>query len=278
MQQKQTAALYLVITAILWSTGGFMIKGVDWSPMAVAGVRSLIAAFVMWIAFRKERLTFSKTQWGGALAECATVVLFVYATKLTTAANAILLQYTAPVYVALLGAWLLKEKTTVKDWLTIALVFVGMLFFFGDKVSPGGMLGNLCAIASGISFAFLYIFSRMQKNQSPHGSILLGNLLTFIISLPFLGGLSFSLLNILSILFLGVFQLGISYVLYTYAIKQVNALDAILITTIEPLLNPIWVFFIIGEQPGMFALIGGSIVLASILLRAYWTREQMADM
>lgn len=269
MISRKQAVLYLILTALLWSTGGVMIKWVDWNPLAVAGGRSLIAAIVMGIAFRNEKLSFSKAQWGGAIAYSATVSLFVTATKLTTAANAILLQYTAPVYVALLGGWLLGEKATRRDWLTIALVFGGMAFFFADKVSSGGMLGNLCAIGSGLSFSLISIFMRMQKEGSPYGSVLLGNILTFLVSIPFLGDISFTSPNVLAMLFLGVFQLGIAYVLYSHAIKQVNALEAIIITTLEPILNPVWVFFFIGEVPGMFALIGGGIVVTAIAMRSY---------
>lgn len=269
MISRKQAVLYLMLTALLWSTGGVMIKWVDWNPMAVAGVRSLIAAVVMGIAFRKEKLSFSKAQWGGAIAYSATVSLFVIATKLTTAANAILLQYTAPVYVALLGGWLLGEKATRRDWLTIVFVFGGMAFFFADKVSAGGMLGNLCAIGSGLSFSLISIFMRMQKEGSPYGSVLLGNGLTFLVGLPFLGNISFTSPNVLAMLFLGVFQLGLAYVLYSHAIKHVNALEAIIITTLEPILNPVWVFFFIGEVPGMFALIGGGIVITAIAMRSY---------
>lgn len=276
MEKNKLAALYLVMTAVLWSTGGFMIKWIDWNPIAVAGVRSLIAAAVMWVVFRKEKLTYSKALWGGAIAECATVILFVTATKLTTAANAILLQYTAPLYVAIFGAWLLNERTTRRDWFTLFLVCVGMVFFFGDKVSSGGMTGNLCAIASGMSFGFLYIFTRMQKDASPHGSILVGNVITFLFSIPFLGDVALTPANIGAILFLGIFQLGFAYILYSYAISHVKALDAILITTIEPILNPIWVFLLIGEVPGAYALMGGAIVLGAILLRGYLAKEQYA--
>ncbi|CUH95916.1 putative membrane protein [Propionispora sp. 2/2-37] len=274
MLDRKHAVIYLALTAIFWSTGGVMIKWVTWNPMAVAGMRSLIAALVIWFAFRHDKLSFTRAQWGGAIAYCATVSLFVIATKLTTAANAILLQYTAPVYIALLGGLLLGEKATRKDWLTIILVFGGMTFFFADKVTAGGMLGNLCAVASGLTFAFISIFMRMQKNEAPYGSVLLGNILTFVISIPFLQGVAIDYPNVGAILFLGVFQLGLAYVLYTHAIKHVKALDAVLITTLEPILNPVWVFFFIGEVPGLYALIGGLIVVGSIVMRSYLEKQE----
>ncbi|EIW19227.1 MULTISPECIES: DMT family transporter [Pelosinus] len=269
MTIKRKAIFGMALAAILWSAGGFLIKGIDWHPMSISGGRSLIAALVIGFAFRKENLSFSKSQWAGAVAYCACVTLFVVATKLTTAANAILLQYTAPIYVALLSGWLLGENVTRRDWFTILIVCCGMIFFFLDKVTAGGTLGNLFAIGSGITFALFILFMRMQKEASPYGSVLLGNLLTFAISLPFWSNNVIDAASITGITVLGVFQLGISYVLYSYAIRHVEALKATLITSIEPILNPIWVFLFFREQPGLYSMIGGFIVLAAITMR-YW--------
>lgn len=264
---RRQAVLSLALAAILWSLGGVLIKWTNWHPMAIAGGRSLISAGVIWLAFRQQQLTFSSTQWAGAAAYCSMVSTFVIATKLTTAANAILLQYTAPVYVALLGGWLLGERTTRRDWLTICVVFGGMLFFFLDKVSAGGMLGNLFGIASGVSFGLFVIFMRMQKDSSPFGSVLLGNILAFLISIPFFNEGDFTAANLAAVGFLGIFQLGLAYVLYTKAICHVRALEATLITTLEPILNPVWVFIFLGEVPGLYALLGGMIVVAAVTMR-----------
>lgn len=269
MTQKRKAVFCMALAAILWSAGGVLIKWIDWHPMSIAGGRSIIAAMVIWLAFRKEKLSFSKPQLAGAVAYCSCVTLFVIATKLTTAANAILLQYTAPIYVALLSGWLLGETVSRRDWYTIFFVCCGMLFFFLDKVTAGGMLGNLYAIASGVSFALFTLFMRMQKDGSPYGSVLLGNVLTFVLSLSFWSGNAMDVTNVIGISLLGVFQLGVSYVLYSYAIRYVEALEATLITSIEPILNPIWVFLLFSEQPGLYSMIGGLIVLSAITLR-YW--------
>lgn len=269
MTKRNQAVLYLLCTAIFWSTGGVGIKTVDWNPLAVAGVRSLLAAVVIGVAFRKEKSSFSPIVWGGALAYCVTMVLFVIATKLTTAANAILLQYTAPVYVALFSGRLLHEPASRRDWITIFCVFGGMIFFFLDKVSMNGMIGNLCAVASGVGFAFVFIFMRWQKDGSTYSSVFLGNLLTFLVSIPFLTDLSWSWQNELGMAYLGFIQLGVAYVLYTLAMRYVKALDAILITTLEPILNPIWVFLFLGEMPGNYALFGGAIVIGAIVIHGW---------
>lgn len=196
-----------------------------------------------------------------------TVILFVVATKLTTAANAILLQYTAPVYAALFGAWFLGERVAWLDWVIIAAVLGGMALFFLDCLTPGGLWGNICAIASGVSYAGLVTFLRKQKSGSPLESILIGNLLTALVGLPFMlqgppGSASW-----VGLIFLGVFQLGLSYVLYSAAIKYITALEAILVAVVEPILNPLWVFLVIGEAPGRWALLGGTVVLIAMTVR-----------
>ncbi len=268
VEVRSKAILFLFLSAILWSSGGLFIKMISWNPVAIAGLRSFIAMMVILAYVRRPRFTWAFPQIGGAVAYATTVTLFVVATKLTTAANAILLQYTAPVYVAFLGAWFLGERTRYFDWLTISVVIGGMVLFFFDRLFPGRLLGNLIAIVSGVSFAFFVLFMRMQKNESPAESVLLGNLLAGLVSLPFVFGSMPSGPTWLGVLFLGVVQLGLSYVLYSKAIRHVTALEAILIPSIEPILNPIWVFLVLGERPGKWALVGGSIVLVSVTFRS----------
>ena len=183
------------------------------------------------------------------------------------AANAILLQFTAPIYVAFLAAWLLKEKTRLYDWLTVFVVIGGMGLFFLDNLSMQGVWGNLIAAASGVTFALFTVFMRMQKDGSPLESVLLGNILTALIGLPFLSLAMPTSNGWLLLVGLGVVQLGIPYILFSRAIKHATALEAILIPIIEPLLNPLWVFLILGETPGMFALAGGVIVMAAVTTR-----------
>ncbi len=267
MEKRYRAIILLLAAAILWSSGGLLIKLVSWNPIAIAGVRSLIAFLVLFAFLRRPNLTWSFPQMAGAVAYCLTVTSFVTATKLTTAANAILLQYTAPVYVALLGAWLLGEETRWLDWTIIFLVMGGIGLFFFDHLTIGNLLGNGCAIFSGISFSFLIIFLRKQKDESPLGSILLGNLLTGLVGLPFVFESMPSPMSWAGLIFLGVVQLGLSYIFYSEAIKHVTALEAILISGIEPVLNPIWVFLILGEMPGKWALLGGLIVFISVTVR-----------
>ncbi|HYH04249.1 MAG TPA: EamA family transporter [Bacillota bacterium] len=266
--RHQKAIFYIICTALLWSTSGFLIKWVDWNPVAIAGVRSGIAALVMAAYCRHPKFTWSSAQIGGALAYTVTVILFVIATKLTTAANAILLQYTAPVYVAVFSFWLLGERISRFDWLTIALTLGGMVLFFQDNLSLGGWWGNMAAIGSGAAFAALCLFTRKQKHESSLESLLLGNLLTALVGLPFMfQGNPPGIQGWLALALLGIFQLGLAYILYAKAMKELTALEGILIPVIEPVLNPIWVFLLLDEVPGSKAVIGGLIILLAVTTR-----------
>ncbi len=262
------SVISLVVTAVLWSSGGVLIKLIDWNPLAIAGMRSAIAAALIMIVVRKPKFHFSPVQIGGAISFSATVICFVSATKLTTAANAILLQYTAPVYTALFAWRFLGERTSWVDWATIAVVFGGVTLFFLDDLSRGGYIGNILALLAGVAHAWLGLFLRKQKDASPYESILLGNMLTAVIGLPFMLGASLSILDWTGLALLGVFQLGFSYILYAYAIKRVRALDAMLIFMIEPILSPIWVFLVVGESPGRWAIVGGAVVIISVTIRS----------
>ncbi|MFZ5353029.1 MAG: DMT family transporter [Bacillota bacterium] len=267
LKERTKAVLLLAVTAALWSIGGLFIKLVDANPFVIAGVRSAISAIVLLAILKKPRFNWSLPQIGAGFACAATTILFVLANKTTTAANAILLQFTAPIYVALISSWFLKEKVKLSDWITIIFAIGGMGMFFYDNLSAQGMLGNLFAAASGLTFAMFTIFMRMQKNGSPTESVLMGNLITAAIGLPFLFTSVPDTSGWIYLVILGVFQLGIPYAIYSIAIKNATALEAILIPVIEPLLNPVWVFIFIGEVPSIIALAGGVIVLAAITVR-----------
>lgn len=268
------ALLFLALTATLWSTGGILIKSVQLHPLAIAGLRSLIGGILMILVHRffsrkQFHFVWTRAQWGAAISFALTVLLFVAATKLTTAANAIFLQYTAPIYVALLSVPLLKEKVTAIDWTVLVAIVGGMLVFFAEEVSPEHLAGNLIAIASGISFAGIAICLRLQKGKSTFESIILGHFMTAIVGAPFLlmgplpTGQDLGLIAVL-----GVFQLGLPYILYGYAIAHVTALEATLVPVIEPILNPVWVAVFRGETPSRYALIGGGIVLTAVLIHS----------
>lgn len=257
----------LIITALLWSSSGIGIKFIDWNPMAIGSARSGIAVIVIWAFFRKEKLSFNPTILCGAAAYAVMMLTFVAANKLTTAANAILLEYTCPIFVAIIGTLFLKEKPRFADCLALGMASLGMLLFFQDQMSAGGLLGNFLGILSGFAMAVMAVTMRHQKDGAPFGVVLLGNLFTFICGLPFLFDGSPGPVGWGALIALGCIQLGLSYSLYSLAIKQVTALESAIITMIEPILNPVWVFIFLGEKPGFWSLVGGGILLTAITLR-----------
>lgn len=268
MSERARASLLLAATALIWSSGGLAIKLVDLPPMAITGVRSALSALTLALIFRKNlRFTLTPARACAALSYAALLISNVAATKMTTAANAILLAYTAPVYVALLAPRLLGEKTRPADWLFIGVVLCGMVLFFLEQLSPEGLLGNLMAVGSGLCYAVFTLSMRAQKDASPVESVLLGHLLTACAGLPFLYGAQPSAEAWAGLLYLGVFQQGVSLALYVWCIKRLGALEAILIMTLEPVLNPVWVALGVGELPGFWPLLGGLVVLGAVTLR-----------
>jgi drug/metabolite transporter (DMT)-like permease len=260
--------LLLLATAILWSLGGVLIKSIDLTPVTIAGARSLIAAVIISLAMPGVVRKISWNTIPGAIAYSATVFLFVVATKLTTAANAIFLQYTAPIYIAMISPWFLGERTEWRDWLLVLLALSGVALFFFDQLSLQGVSGVIAALGSGIAFAWLTVLMRRQRVGSPEAVVLLGNVVTFLMASPWMFPVLRLEQNGPPLLILGVVQLTIPYLLYSLAIRHVRALDASIISIIEPILNPIWVMLATGEQPAFWSLVGGAIVLTTSLTRS----------
>jgi len=266
---KQNALLLMVLVTLIWSSNGLLIKLVVWSPMSISGLRSLFAILVLLPFLGKPRHLVSFDTLMGGLGFAGALVTFVIATKLTTAANAIFLQLTAPVYVALLSGWILGERVRVLDWVITGIILSGMLLFFGDNLTVDGFWGNICAIISAICWAIFVLFSRRQKDGSPLKIPILGHGICALLGIPFIviSGLPES--GWFWIIPMGTIGAGLSFVLYTVVIKHLKAIEAIITQTIEPVFNPIWVFIAVGETPGPWALLGGMVVLSSVTLHAF---------
>jgi len=266
---KSAGILAMAATAFLWSIAGLFIKVIDWNPFAIAGMRSLIASLVIFIYLKRPKIHLSFPQIAASIANAATMLLFVSANKTTTAANAIILQYFAPVLTVFIGAILLKERTRVEHFAALPIIAAGMIVMFFDKLNGGKLFGNLLALMSAITFSFYFVFMRMQKDGSPLESILLSHWLTagicIIISF-FLPMPHVTLKSLVAIAVLGIVQIGLSAILFSIAIKRVSAIQASLIAVIEPVFNPVWVFFAIGEAPGTHALIGGGIIVLAVTI------------
>jgi drug/metabolite transporter (DMT)-like permease len=267
MAARRYAAVLLVLCAVLWSTGGLLIKWMTWPALAVAGMRSAIAAIVLLCVLREWRPRWSWWLGSGALAGAASMLGFVVATRLTTAANAIFLVYTAPLYVALLSPWVLHEPIRRGDWLTLLLAMLGLGCFCFEQLTFAGWMGNGCALGSGLATAWLVVCLRKHAATSPLSILVLANVLVAVVGVPWMfaampdpvsGGL---------LLIAGVGQLGLPLVLYSKAIPHVRAIEAVLIPVLEPVLNPIWVLLFIGEVPSGWALLGGVMVLGAVTAR-----------
>lgn len=272
--ERGKAIILIIMAAVLLSTGGVLLKFIDMNPLAIASARGIFSTAIVWIYLKKPDFTLTKAKVMGAISYGGMITGFIVANKLTTAANAIVLQFTAPIWVAILSILILKEKIKLYDVISIVLVSGGMVLFFMDDVSGGNQWGNIVAILSGVALAGSTIAMKFQKEGSTVEITLMGHMITTIVCFPFLiqePNLTFQ--NFILIAILGIFQLGIAYILFAIAIKYVSALEAILIMFLEPILNPIWVFIIVGERPSVFALIGGIIVISTVALRSVYVSK-----
>jgi len=270
--QTSVSPLLLVVgAAVLWSTGGLFIKAIQLSAFELSFGRSLLAAITIAIFTRREGFGINKISAVTSILYAALIILFVLATKLTTAANAIFLQYTAPVYVLLLEPVFYKEKFRGRDFITVALCLGGMTLFFVGKLRPQDISGNLLALASGVAFALFVLLMRHSKARDVNraSSAIYGNLIAVAICTPwFLGAAKrgISATDFACIAYLGIVQIGFAYLLFTLAMARgVRSLDAGIIGYIEPVLNPVWVFLFIGERPSGWAMIGGLIIVTSVI-------------
>jgi drug/metabolite transporter (DMT)-like permease len=261
--------------AFLWSTSGLFIKLLDWHPLLIAGGRSAVAALFLFTLRRVRAVRPPSSRpliiLAGSLAYAATMISFVWANKLTASANAILLQYTAPVWAALLGWRLTGEKPRWFHWAALTLVAGGLFIFFREDLRGGVFgktaLGDIVALGSGLFFGAHSVFLRMQKRGNPADSLLGAHLICaaaaaplFFISPPAVGVRSLGALG-----FMGLFQVGLASQLFALGIKRVQAMQALLIAMIEPVLNPLWVFIFTGERPPAAAFAGGLLIILAVL-------------
>jgi DME family drug/metabolite transporter len=261
------ARLEILSAAVLWSTAGAAIKLSGLSGWQIAGGRSLVAGLFIFALFPESRRL---PGWRALLVSAsyaATVVFFVLATKLTTAANAIFIQDMAPLWVLLLSPRLLGEKPTAGELLAVPVYGLGLGLFFLDELSAGQRAGNLVALASGVAFAFCIVGLRRVKGAG-NSVIAWGNLLAFAVVLPAWPlGPAPRALDVGLLVYLGIFQLGLSYVLFNKGLHGTPAVEAAFLALLEPVLNPIWTFLFTGERPGPWAIAGGSIVLVATTWR-----------
>ena len=261
--------LFVVAAALLWSTGGIGIKAIDDSALKVTFYRSLFAAIGLMLLFGRN--VWARRRWTSTPAFATAIVAygtclttFVVATKWTTAANAIFLQYAGVIWVLLLSPLVLREAMRARDVAAIVVAMGGMALFFIGKFEARGMAGNAMALLSSVFFAMLILALRRERDAG-ESAITWGNLVLAAALLPFIfDDLALTWKSFAVLLFLGIFQIALAYVFFVRGLKHVTATEASLTGMLEPVANPIWVFLFLGERPGIFALAGGAIVLAAI--------------
>lgn len=281
MKKENLAMLEMLICATLWSIAGIFMKLIPWNGFAIAGMRSLVSffTFIVYMSFKRYRLIVKRDTVVAGLFTAAVYVCFTVSNKLTTAANAIVLQFTSPVFIVVFTALIFKTKIRKQDIAVVALTLVGITLCFLDQMEGGHVLGNCIAVIAGMFMAGMFIAVGEQKGEERFSTIALGQLFTFLIGLPFVivTKPQFTTLAVGSILILGIFQLGISYILYVKSTEYCPPLACCLLGVVEPLLNPVWVLIFNGEKPGVLAFIGAAIVLVSVTAWCAWGQNKTGE-
>jgi drug/metabolite transporter (DMT)-like permease len=274
---KQKGLIYISVAALLWSSSGLFIKisgRLELNAFQISFFRSLIAAItiISISTFQKKKIKFEFDVISifCAISYSGILIFFVIANTLTTAANTIFLQFTAPIYLLFLEPFFLKTKFQMKNLITVVVCILGMALFFMGRLETGNLYGNMFGILSGISFALFSLFlkwkKQIHKTENTLSQIAMGNILVAIICFPIIiGKLIISPVGFVILSFLGIFQIGISYVIYNEGIKYVSATESLIIAMLEAVFNPFWVYIGIGESPSNYALLGGAVILIGIV-------------
>lgn len=267
MSAKQRGTLYVFLSAVLYSIGGLCIKLINWNGVAINGARTAIALAVigLYLVAAKHKLKLNRWVALGALAVCGTNTLYAVANKLTTAANTIVLQFTAPIFVIVLSMLFFRKRPKRLDILACVLVLGGVLLFFVESLSAGGMLGNALALLSGVTYAGVFMLNDLPDGD-PISSVFWGDVLSAVIGLPFvLTQPRLEPKGIIALLVLGVFQVALAYILLAEGLKTTPPVTASLVSGIEPVLNPILVAVFYHETVGPLSLIGAAIVVVGVV-------------
>lgn len=266
MNSQTKGNLYILLTALLWSTGGLLIKYIPGNAVAINGARSLIAVVFFWLYKRSIKIRVNRYVISAAVCLVMTNLLYVMANKLTTAANAIVLQYMAPIFV-LIWDCIYRKKAPKKQQCGIVLMaLAGMVLFFFDQLDGGHLLGNILAIGAGLAFSGVFFINSLPEASSEDASML-AFLASFVISIPFLGDVwQMDQRALVALLALGIFQVGLAYILFAKGTKLTSPVSASLIGLLEAILNPVWVFLFYGEKVGKFALVGALVILLAVVL------------
>jgi drug/metabolite transporter (DMT)-like permease len=268
MSDERRGVLYVAGAALLWSTGGIGIKAVAAPPLTVACYRSAVAAGVLLVLFRPRLWRWTPAFLIAIVSYAACLTTFVVATKWTSAANAIFLQYSGVVWVLALSPLVLREPLRGADVAAVALALAGMGLFFVGELDPHGQVGDRVALLSGICFAALVLSLRRERDVGAEAAVTYGNMLAAVVLLPFAAGVSaLPAASVVILVLLGAFQIGGAVALFVHGLRYLPATEASLVSMLEPVANPLWVFLVLGERPRATSVLGGLIVLAAIAWR-----------
>ena len=268
MKKENRAMLEMLMCAALWSIAGIFIKLIPWNSFVISALRSFFAGLtvLVYIRIKGYKIVINRQTLIPGLLLGLVYIAFVAANKLTTAANAIVLQFTDPIFIVIFSALFFGQRFKKRDFIAVICTFIGIGMFFLDQMSEGYLIGNFVAIFAGACLGGMFIAMGKAETQERFSAMLVGQAVAFIFGLPFIITTKpeFSALPVLYIIILGVLQLGIPYILYGRAAEHCPPLACSLLGALEPLLNPVWVLIFDGEKPGLFALIGGVIVIVSV--------------
>ena len=280
MKKENIAVIEMLVCATLWSIAGILIKVIPWTGFSVAAMRGLIAGITIavYMALKKYRFILNKKTLITGILSAMVYTCFVCSNKLTTAANAIVLQFTSPVFIVIFTTVIYKTGIRRADLLVVLFTLAGITLTFLDKLESGYILGNFVAVGAGMFMAGMFVSVGNCEGEERFSGILLGQFFTFLIGLPsvIISKPEFTPAATAAILALGVFQLGISYILYIKSSKYCPPLACCLLGAVEPLLNPVWVMIFDGETPGLLAFVGGIIVIASVTVWCIFGKEKAA--
>lgn len=265
-KSKNLGELYMLFASLLFATGGLVLKYNDWNPLAVNGARSLFGFIVigLFMLATKHKLKINKTVILGAFSYMIMTTLFIVANRLTAAGNVITLQFTAPVWIVIFNWILFHKRPKGREIRTMLFIGVGILCFFYDSMKAGHVLGDITALLSGLFYGVLFMINSMKGGDSL-SSVLLGQLAAFLCFGWFALSCSFTLSNVLSIIWLGAFQVGLAYIFFSLGTNRIPPLRASLITGLEPILNPALCALFGFEKLSGFSLIGAAIVIISVI-------------
>ncbi|MDR2572303.1 MAG: DMT family transporter [Oscillospiraceae bacterium] len=276
--------IYIALASLCWSFGGIFIKFIPWGAMSIVGIRAVLAAAVFIIYRRSFKIEFTAGNILTAVCLSSTTVMYVFANKMTTAAAAILLQFTAPIFIILIYLIFYKKKPTISAVVAVLLTLFGMMLFFAENLDSGAFWGNIMALISGLSMAGVYVGNK-RPDTNPENALFLGFLINTCIGLPFaIAEVTADISAWIAVIILGIIQVGLAYIFFSKGIKKTPALLACLISAVEPILNPLWVMLagLWGvlpqlEVPGRFALIGGIVIILTVVGYNIWVERNNVD-